>query len=149
MITRRDIIVSSVTALATLAVAVLAQSDAKPLMRSRIFDWNSLKPVPTKSGERRDVFNSATATLDNFECHISTLNPGQVPHPPHRHAEEELMILKEGTLEAIQNDRTNVVAAGGIIFEGSNELHGIRNVGTKPATYYVLKWTPPGLTKSN
>src|SRR5262245_4263592 len=26
-----------------------------------------------------------------------TLKPGQAPHPPHRHAEEELMILTKGT----------------------------------------------------
>src|SRR6266404_5335540 len=149
MITRRDMVVASISVMATFAVAVLAQTGAKPVMRSCVFDWKSLKPVPTKTGERRDVFDSPTATLDNFECHISTLDPGQMPHPAHRHVEEEMMIVREGTLEAYQNDRTNRVEAGGIIFEGSNELHGIRNAGTGRATYYVLKWAPPGLVRPN
>ena len=55
------------------------------------------------------------------------------------------MILKEGTLEAVQNDRTNRVEAGGIIFEASNELHGVRNIGTNRATYYVIKFRPHDL----
>jgi quercetin dioxygenase-like cupin family protein len=79
--------------------------------------------------------------------HITTLNPGESPHPPHRHAAEELMIIKEGTLEALQGDQTNIVEAGGIIFEASNELHGLRNIGTNPATYYVLKIAPRDLAK--
>ncbi len=57
------------------------------------------------------------------------------------------MIIKEGTLEALQGDKTNLVTAGGIIFEASNELHGLRNVGTNRATYFVLKIVPRDLAK--
>jgi hypothetical protein len=36
---------------------------------------------------------------------------------------------------------------GSIILQASNEMHGIRNVGTTPATYHVILWrssaTPP------
>jgi hypothetical protein len=27
-----------------------------------------------------------------------------------------------------------------VIFNASNELHGIKNVGTGPATYHVINW---------
>lgn len=117
-------------------------------MHSTVFDWDSLKVEQTKTGERRAVFDAPTATLDRFECHITTLNPGEAPHAPHRHAEEELMLVKEGTLEVLQNDKTSRVDAGGMIFCASNELHGLRNVGKDRATYYVWKWFPPGLAKT-
>jgi quercetin dioxygenase-like cupin family protein len=52
------------------------------------------------------------------------------------------MVIKEGTLEALQGDRTNLVTTGGIIFEASNEQHWLRNVGTTPATYYVFRFSP-------
>jgi len=52
------------------------------------------------------------------------------------------MIIKESTLEAMQNSVTNLVKEGGIIFEASNEEHGLRNAGTSPATYYVLEFAP-------
>ena len=32
-----------------------------------------------------------------------------------------------------------------MIFQAGNELHGIRNVGTGPATYHVINWTSPGM----
>jgi uncharacterized cupin superfamily protein len=148
MITRRDFVVAGVSILTTVAVVALAQSAAKPLMRSSVFNWSSMKVETTKTGERRAVFDAPTATLTQFECHITTLNPGEAPHARHKHPEEELMIVKEGTLEAVQNDQTNRVEAGGIIFEASNEYHGLRNIGTNRATYFVLKFYPPGLAKA-
>jgi hypothetical protein len=57
------------------------------------------------------------------------------------------MVIKEGTLATLQGDRTNIVTAGGIIFEASNEIHGIRNAGTNPATYYVFRFSPRDLVK--
>jgi quercetin dioxygenase-like cupin family protein len=146
-ITRRDFAVAAASVLITATVAAFAQTPAKPVMHSCVFNWNSLKAEPTKTGEWRRVFDAPTPTLENFECHITTLNPGESPHPAHRHADEELMIIKEGTLEAVQNDRTNRVEAGGIIFEASNELHGLRNIGTNRATYYVFRFTPRHLAR--
>ena len=40
-----------------------------------------------------------TATLDELEIHITTLNKGETPHAPHQHPDEELVIVKEGTVE--------------------------------------------------
>ncbi|MGD0017226.1 MAG: cupin domain-containing protein [Verrucomicrobiia bacterium] len=147
MITRKDIVVATVSILATAAVVALAQSTLKPT-HSCVFNWNDLKPVQTPTGERRQVCDMPTATLDRFECHITTLDPGKVPHPAHRHPEEEVMILKEGTLESVHNGETNRVEAGGIIFQASNELHGLRNIGTNRATYFVVKFFPPGVVKA-
>jgi len=147
-ITRRDLFLVLVSVSLTVAGLAVAQSVAgKPVMHSCVFNWDDLKPVPTKMGSRRAVFDSPTPTLSNFECHITTLNPGESPHPPHHHADEELMIIKEGTLAALQGDRTNIVTAGGIIFEASNELHGLRNIGTNQAVYFVFKFIPHDLVK--
>ncbi len=147
MITRRDIFVATISIFTAVAGLTLAQSAGKPVMHSCVFNWADLKAAPTKIGERRTVFDAPTPTLANFECHITTLNPGESPHPPHQHADEELMVVKEGTLAALQGDRTNIVEAGGIIFEASNELHGLRNIGTNRATYFVFKFAPHDLVK--
>jgi quercetin dioxygenase-like cupin family protein len=147
MITRRDLWVAAVAGFIAVAGMALAQTNGRPVMHSCVFNWANLKVHPTKQGESRSVFDAPTPALAGLECHITTLNPGESPHPPHQHPEEELMIIKEGTLEALQGDQTNLVTAGGIIFEASNELHGVRNVGTNRATYYVIKFTPRDLVK--
>jgi XRE family transcriptional regulator, regulator of sulfur utilization len=147
MITRRDLIVAAVSALVAVAGMAVAQSNGKPVMHSCFFNWDDLKVTPTKQGEHRTVFDAPTPALADFECHITTLNPGQSPHPPHHHPEEELLVIKEGTVAAMQNGKTNIVTAGGIIFQASNEEHGLDNVGTNRATYYVFKILPHDLAK--
>jgi quercetin dioxygenase-like cupin family protein len=165
MPTRRDLKVAALTALAVLAASYTFVAHAAPpatptpaaptpagaaqaVMRSRIFDSPKIMPEQTKTGERREVFDAPTPTLARFASHITTLNPGEAPHPAHKHPEEELMIVKEGTLEVTLNGQASRVEAGGMIFCASNEMHGLRNVGTTPATYYVVKWFPHDLAKA-
>jgi hypothetical protein len=33
------------------------------------------------------------------------------------------------------------------VFQASNQLHGIRNIGNGPATYHVIQWQSPGMLK--
>src|ERR1035437_1764014 len=136
MITRRDLTVAAVSIFIAVAGIALAQSTGKPGLHSCVFNWADLKAVATKQGERRSVCDAPTPTLAEFECHITTLNPGESPHPPHRHADEELMVVKEGTLAALQGDKTNIVTAGGIIFWGGEEFNGAPRGGTTPRTAF-------------
>ena len=149
MITRRDLAVAVGTTCVAIAAVVLADASSKPVMHSSVFDWNSLKAEPKPHGARREVFDARVATLDRLECHVTTLIPGAAPHAAHTHPEEELIIIKEGTLEVVQNTTTNRAEAGAVIFEASNELHGLRNIGSTTATYYVVKWFSPGTLKDN
>jgi len=146
-ITSRDLFVATVCIALTVAGMALAQSGAKPMMHSSVFNWADLKVVPTKQGERRAVFDAPTPALADLECHITTLNPGESPHAPHQHPAEELTIVRDGTLEVMQNGVTNIVTAGGLFFAASNEPHGLRNVGTNRATYFVVKFIPRDLAK--
>jgi len=144
MITRRDAVIAVVGACATVAAVALAQTSGKTVMKSSVFEWANIQAEPTKVGARRQFFEAPTATLDQLSCHVTTLNPGEAPHPGHAHPAEELVIVKEGTIEAVQNSVTNRVGPGSIIFEASNEYHSLRNVGSTPASYYVIKWFSPG-----
>lgn len=148
MITRRDLIVALAAIGSTIATVVWAQSEGRPPMRSETFLWDKIPVETTGSGEKRSFFRVPTVTLDQLSCHVTTVNPGQAAHNPHAHPEEELIIIKEGTLESMQNGKVTQVGPGTILFEGSNERHGIRNVGDTPASYYVIKWWPPGMLQS-
>ena len=66
----------------------------------------------TEVGELRAVVRQPTRTLDELEMHITTLNPHTASHPPHTHPNEEMVIVKEGTLQAHVNGREIVVAPG-------------------------------------
>lgn len=109
-------------------------------LSSKAYDWTALEVIPTKVGERRNFFDAPTLTLDNLECHATTLNAGEAAHAPHQHPDEELIIVKEGTIEVLVNGETKTVGPGSIIFQASNTLHGIKNVGETRATYHVIRY---------
>jgi uncharacterized cupin superfamily protein len=130
-----------VIAMAAAVLGSLATLAAQNQMqKSTVFEWTMLEAKPTETGARRDVMRAPTPTLDELEIHITTLNVGQVSHSPHQHPEEELLIVKEGTVETLQNGRASRLGPGSIIFHSSNDLHNIRNAGVTPATYDVIQW---------
>ena len=140
MITRRDLAVAFVAILGTLCMVAVADQNAT-VMQSAAFDWNSIPVKQTAVGSTRSFFKAPTATLNELELHVTTLNPGQASHPPHRHPNEELVIIKEGTVEALVQGEWKRLGEGSVIFNASNQLHGLKNVGTTPATYHVINWT--------
>jgi quercetin dioxygenase-like cupin family protein len=108
-------------------------------LSSSVFDWEKLKVTPTKNGARREIVNSPTVTCVGFEGHVTTLNAGESPHPAHHHPDEELVVVKEGLMEATINGVSQRGGPGSIFFYASNDEHGMKNVGTTTATYYVFR----------
>ena len=107
---------------------------------SSVFEWAKLNVIPTAVGERRDLFDTRTVTLRQLECHVTTVNVGEASHPAHTHPDEEMVIVKEGTLEVTINGKVQRAGPGSLIFYSSNDLHGMRNGGDTPATYFVIRW---------
>jgi quercetin dioxygenase-like cupin family protein len=133
--------------LLTAAERQTPQPAAAPL-RSTVIDWTTLAPTQTRTGQRRDVFDAPTGTLDRLHGHITTLNPGENTGPLHRHPQEELVIIREGTMEVNIDGRKQVAGPGSIVFFGVNENENMTNVGQTPATYLVLQWFTPLTPKS-
>jgi len=144
MMTRRDCAVALASVGLTLGIGAAAQQKAA-LLPSSVFLWDQIPVKETAVGSSRQFLRAPTATLDELEIHVTTLKPGQTSHAPHQHANEELLIMKEGTVEALVNGEWKTVGTGSVIFQASNQLHGIRNIGTGPATYHVVNWSSPGM----
>jgi len=141
-LTKRDFSIMGSTVLVMCVPLALVATTHRLLgpLPSSAFEWTTLKATPTKVGEKRAVFDSPTETLDNLEMHVTTLNPGEFAHPPHQHPEEELTIVREGTVEALVNGERKRLGPGSVIFQAPNRLHTVQNVGTTPVVYHVLKW---------
>jgi quercetin dioxygenase-like cupin family protein len=134
----------SIIAIVSAAVgSVLTLTAQHQRIGSTVFDWDKLEVRTTATGAVRSVVRAPTPTLAELEIHITTLNPGQMSHPPHTHPAEELLIVKEGQVETLQNGVATRCGPGSIIFHASNDLHNIRNVGSTPATYHVIQWKVP------
>ena len=112
--TRRDLIVAAIASSLTLTGVAAMQQPAPEQLKSQVFDWTKMTAKPNATGEVRSVVRAPTVTLDELEMHITTLNPHTASHAPHTHPNEEMVILKEGTLQAHVNGKEIVVPAGGV-----------------------------------
>ncbi|MDQ5978171.1 MAG: hypothetical protein QG602_1145 [Verrucomicrobiota bacterium] len=130
--------------LPALMLPVILTAADNPKLGSTIFTWEGFTAKPTAVGERREVARLPSATLREFQSHISTLNPGLASHPPHTHPQEELIILREGELDVHINGTNTRVGPGSVFFFASNDPHAVRNAGDKPATYFVFNFTTAG-----
>lgn len=118
--------------------------DGAPL-QSITVHADSLTATGDAPGARAKVhFNGPTRQLAALASGLVTLEPGARPHPPHRHPEEELVIVGEGTGEFTVNGVTTKVKAGDMMFAEANVLHGIVNTGSTRMTFYFTKLLAKG-----
>jgi quercetin dioxygenase-like cupin family protein len=120
--------------------ATAAQSvSGLPVLVSKAYEFNDL-PVRSSAngGKSRQVFDGLTSRGQRITMHISELPPGEAPHPPARQPHEEIIMIREGTLEVTLNGQTTRLGPGSVIFSSLNDLNGWKNLGTTPVQYYVV-----------
>src|SRR5512147_2638119 len=118
-VSRRDLIVAAGAAALTCSAGLLAQG-ARLAMGPSVFEWSALSVHKTDVGEIRNVTRGPTATLDELEIHVTTLNPGLASHPPHAHPNEELVIVDRGDVEVLSGGTWRAAGPGSIVFNASN-----------------------------
>jgi len=127
---------------------VYAFADSTGVLGSRVFHWDAAPVKQTDVGSVRSFVDAPTATLQQLEIHVTTLDPGKTSHPPHKHPNEELIVIRQGTVETLANGRWERAGPGSVIFNASNQLHGLKNVGTEPAVYTVINWRTAATPKA-
>jgi XRE family transcriptional regulator, regulator of sulfur utilization len=120
---------------------------AAPLV-SDLYDWEKLTVTTNAKGVRRAIFEGPTATVDKMHCHSTTLNPGEKSGEPSKHLQEEVIIVKEGLVEAQWDGKTKTGGPGSVIFFAAGATTALRNAGTTPCTYIVVYYYTPLTPKS-
>ena len=150
---RRDLCIalSSFAALAASARAQTGEPGQKPeimgpglsssqkvLNEQHAIRFEDLPVKKTANGETRPVMQGVLPTGESVEMHETSLLPGHMPHPAHKHRHSEIMCIREGTLEFENDGKPERVGPGGVVFAASNVMHGLKNVGDTTAQYFVI-----------
>jgi len=92
-------------------------------------------------------YRGSTQNVDFLSCHVSVLVNGHCPHPPHRHPEEELLIMLAGEANLILPQRASSrgfgelrLRSGQFVYYPAHFPHTLRAVGDQPANYLMFKW---------
>lgn len=99
-----------------------------------------IAPVQEPGCEVFIHYNGPTDQLSAVCTGMALLDPGASPHPPHRHPEEEFLIIGAGTGEIEVDGKVTQVGPGAIMYCSGNVLHGVTNTGSVPMTFYWSKW---------
>ena len=117
-------------------------------LASRVYPLQlPLPPDEAKAWTPYPIFRGRTASIQDLACHISVLNPHRIPHPPHRHEEEEILLLLAGEVDLILPDLTTHDAsertrlrAGEFVYYPARFTHTLETTSAQPANYLMFKW---------
>ncbi len=115
-------------------------SEQQPaLLHSAGYSFDQL-PVKRSSGgaTTRPVLHGKLPTGEVVEIHETTLSPGQMPHPAHKHVHTEFMFVREGSVQFTANGNAQELGPGGIAYAASQEMHGLKNVSKATVNYFVI-----------
>jgi len=119
-----------------------------PAISSRVHALQlPLERDPERGFKPHPLFRGSTPNLRSIGCHVSVLDPGKQPHPPHQHAEEEILIVLDGEADLVLEDSATPgvtiphrAKAGTFAYYPAGFLHTIRNPSSRPVTYLMFKW---------
>jgi mannose-6-phosphate isomerase-like protein (cupin superfamily) len=89
-----------------------------------------------------------TPGSSNFVTGRFVIEPGKTPHDPHKHVEEEVMVIESGQGEIFCDGKTTKIGPGSVMYTTPNAPHGILNTGTDPLVFYFVKWASNGAPSS-
>lgn len=116
-------------------------AEQQRLNKSFVKIWEQIAFKPNNNGGgRRDFFETPTPMQKRFEMHVTTLKEGLKSHEPHTHRAEEIVWILEGDTEMQVGDKIVKTGQWGFYYLGSNVSHAIKNIGTKPTTYFAFQF---------
>jgi mannose-6-phosphate isomerase-like protein (cupin superfamily) len=141
-ITRRDLCRLLPAALFPAVMRPASSAAQEGSLPSAMYPFEKLPIRKPNNAEIRDILRGKLATGESLEVHETTLPPGGAPHAAHHHVHSEMWLIREGTVELTVNGTSYRLGPGSVGFVHSNDEHGIKNVGTAPATYFVVAVGP-------
>lgn len=134
---------------------VARDENSLPALSSRVHALKlPLGRDPKTGWKPHPLFRGSTPDIRWMNCHVSVLEPGRQPHPPHRHEEEEILIVLDGEADLwLEDGRAKEGVAphrahrGTFTFYPSHFAHTIQNNSSEPVTYLMFKWKNDRQTK--
>jgi uncharacterized cupin superfamily protein len=126
-----------------LIIIIIISVAAKKVLVSDVYNWEKLAVRKNASGEVRDYFSSPAQTLENFQIKAVTLYPAKnVERYLVEKGTDELIIVKEGSVEVKINDKPEILGDGSLVVAFSSDKVSIKEMKNSNATFYSIIFKP-------
>src|SRR5438128_1918322 len=98
------------------ALATAQQSTGKAALASQAFRREDLPARKNGAILLRQILQGATHSGFEIDLHESELPAGEAPHPPHRHVHEEMVVVREGSLDITIAGTTTRLGPGSLAY---------------------------------
>ncbi|MGP8246305.1 MAG: cupin domain-containing protein [Bryobacteraceae bacterium] len=115
-----------------------AGANKLPVLHSKAYRAEDLQTKPDHGIQRTGVFDGITTRGERIGLHLSELDPGAEPSPAHVHRNEEIVVIREGTLQVTINGDSTNMGPGSVAYVQAGDSYGLKLVGTTPAKYIVI-----------
>lgn len=138
------IAVSLTVSLAAQVAAEAAEQPATPL-KTGVVRFDDVAADQGGWGEMRRYFTGETAGTQDVLTAVAVVQPGKAVHRAHRHAEEEFLILVEGSGTWSVDGKESPAKRGDILYTEPWVYHGLTNTGTVPLVFVVVRFNSKGV----
>lgn len=109
-------------------------------IRADVYRWDNAPVVTKGTAQQRVLLEGSTPAFKHLKVHTTTVAAGEVPHPGHQHADEELIIVKEGQLTVTIAGKAEKLEKGSVALIMPGDEHALANDGSEPVTYYIMRY---------
>ena len=117
----------------------------KPL-KSGIVSFGDAPAHQADWGEMRRYFTGETAGTKDVLTAVAIVKPGKAVHRAHRHAQEEYLILVEGSGTWSLAGQEFPAKRGDILYTEPWVYHGLTNTSSEQLIFVVVRFNSKGVT---
>ena len=114
-------------------------------LESKVTAWEQASARKDDWGEMRTYFQGQSFGTKDVLVAVAVVEPGKAVHRAHRHAEEEYLIINEGTGMWQLGERTFPANKSDILYVEPWVYHGLTNTGDKPLVFTVVRYNSKGV----
>lgn len=109
-------------------------------IKAKIVTQESANMTPESWGHSREYYAGKSNYLKDISVKAAVVNSGEQMHPPHKHAEEEFIMILEGQGTWTVGRKNSSASVGDMLYAEPDSLHGLRNTGANPLRVVSFKY---------
>jgi mannose-6-phosphate isomerase-like protein (cupin superfamily) len=118
-------------------------------IESRIISMADINKDDAPWGTFYPHFAGTTYGTNPVLAGVANINVGDQIHPPHRHADEEFLMVTKGTGTWYLNGETFPAKEGDMLYAKPWDYHGVKAAPDSALQFVVFKWSNKGLSPTD